>query len=95
MDENFSKGIFGLSKKDVETYVAGLKKDYEDELMEQTRQLQTMKAENDKLNERINKLLNEKHDVEIAKQNISDVLVKAELQAKQELMKCMQAGKRP
>ena len=42
-----------------------------------------MKAENEKLNERLNALLNEKKEVEMAKQNISDVLVRAELQAKQ------------
>lgn len=83
MEENFSKGIFGLNKKDVETYIASIKKDYEEELLEQTKQLQEMKAENEKLNERLNKLLNEKKEVEMAKQNISDVLVRAELQAKQ------------
>ena len=83
MEENFSKGIFGLNKKDVENYITTIKKDYEEELLEQTKQLQEMKAENEKLNDRLNKLLNEKREVEIAKQNISDVLVKAELQAKQ------------
>lgn len=83
MEENFSKGIFGLNKKDVDTYISNIKKNYEEELLEQTKQLQEMKVENDKLNERLNKLLNEKKEVEIAKQNISDVLVKAELQAKQ------------
>lgn len=83
MEENFSKGIFGLNKKDVDAYISNIKKNYEEELLEQTKQLQEMKAENDKLNERLNKLLNEKKEVEMAKQNISDVLVKAELQAKQ------------
>lgn len=83
MEENFSKGIFGLNKKDVENYITSIKKDYEEELLEQTKQLQEMKAENEKLNDRLNKLLNEKREVEMAKQNISDVLVKAELQAKQ------------
>lgn len=83
MEENFSKGIFGLNKKDVESYIAGIKKDYEDELLEQTKQLKEMKAENEKLNERLNKLLDEKKEVEMSKQNISNVLVKAELQAKQ------------
>ena len=83
MEENFSKGIFGLNKKDVESYISNIKKSYEDELLDQTKQLQEMKAENEKLNERLNKLLNEKKEVELAKQNISDVLVRAELQAKQ------------
>lgn len=83
MEENFSKGIFGLSKKDVEAYISNIKKDYEEELLEQTKQLKEMKAENEKLNERLNTLLNEKKEVEMAKQNISDVLVRAELQAKQ------------
>lgn len=83
MEENFSKGIFGLSKKNVENYIATIKEDYEKELLEQTKQLKEMKAENEKLNERLNTLLNEKKEVEMAKQNISDVLVRAELQAKQ------------
>lgn len=83
MEENFPKGLFGISKKDMESYVSDIKKSYEEELNEQTRQLKEMKAENTKLNERLNMLLNEKKEVEIAKQNISDVLVRAELQAKQ------------
>ena len=60
-----------------------MKEDYEKELMEQTKQLQEMKVENAKLNDRINTLLSERKEVEATKQNISDVLVKAELQAKQ------------
>lgn len=84
MDENnLPKGLFGFSKKDVEAYISSMKEDYEKELMEQTKQLQEMKVENAKLNDRINTLLNERKDVEATKQNISDVLVKAELQAKQ------------
>lgn len=84
MDENnLPKGLFGFNKKEVEAYIAGMKEDYEKELMEQTKQLQEMKVENAKLNDRINTLLNERKEVEATKQNISDVLVKAELQAKQ------------
>jgi len=84
MDENnLPKGLFGFNKKEVEAYISSMKDDYEKELMEQTKQLQEMKVENAKLNDRINTLLNERKDVEATKQNISDVLVKAELQAKQ------------
>ena len=84
MDENnLPKGLFGFNKKEVEAYIAGMKEDYEKELMEQTKQLQEMKVENAKLNDRINTLLNERKEVEATKQKISDVLVKAELQAKQ------------
>lgn len=84
MDENnLPKGLFGFNKKEVEAYISSMKEDYEKELMEQTKQLQEMKVENAKLNDRINTLLNERKDVEATKQNISDVLVKAELQAKQ------------
>ena len=84
MDENNSpKGLFGFNKKEVEAYISSMKEDYEKELMEQTKQLQEMKVENAKLNDRINTLLNERKEVEATKQNISDVLVKAELQAKQ------------
>lgn len=84
MDENnLPKGLFGFNKKEVETYISSMKEDYEKELMEQTKQLQEMKVENAKLNDRINTLLNERKEVEATKQNISDVLVKAELQAKQ------------
>lgn len=83
MEENLSKGLFGLNKKEVEAYINGIKDDYEKELLEQTKQLQDMKAENARLNERINALLSERKEVEANKQNISDVLVKAEAQAKQ------------
>lgn len=84
MDENnLPKGLFGFNKKEVEAYISSMKEDYEKELMEQTKQLQEMKVENAKLNDRINNLLNERKDVEATKQNISDVLLKAELQAKQ------------
>ena len=84
MDENnLPKGLFGFNKKEVEAYISSMKEDYEKELMEQTKQLQEMKVENAKLNDRINTLLNERKEVEATKQNISDVLVKAELQAKQ------------
>ncbi len=85
MDENnnLSKGLFGFNKKEVEAYISSMKEDYEKELMEQTKQLQEMKVENAKLNDRINTLLSERKDVEATKQNISDVLVRAELQAKQ------------
>lgn len=83
MDENnLPKGLFGLNKKEVEAYINNIKDDYEKELMEQTKQLQEMKVENAKLNDRINNLLNERKELEASKQNISDVLLKAELQAK-------------
>jgi cell division septum initiation protein DivIVA len=82
-DNNLPKGLFGLSKKDVEAYVSGIKNSYEKEIMEQTKQLQEMKIENAKLNEKINTLMNEKKDVEASKANISDVLIRAEEQAKQ------------
>ena len=42
-----------------------------------------MKNENSKLNDRINQLLNDRKEIEEAKKNISDVLFKAEQQAKQ------------
>ena len=39
MDENnLPKGLFGLNKKEVESYIASIKGDYEKELMEQTKQ---------------------------------------------------------
>ena len=84
MDENnLPKGLFGLNKKEVESYIASIKGDYEKELMEQTKQLQDMKNENIKLNEKLQALLKEKKDVDASKANISDVLLKAEQQAKQ------------
>ena len=82
-DNNLPKGIFGLNKKEVETYIANIKDDYESELLEQSKKMQELKNENIKLNERINSLLNEKKDVEASKANISDVLIRAEEQAKQ------------
>ena len=83
MDNNISKGLFGLNPKEVETYIEDLKQGYEEELGRQNSELQSMKAENIKLNERLNQFLNDKREIETAKQNISAVLFKAEEQAKQ------------
>ena len=83
MDENISKGLFGLNKKEVESYIAEIKKDYEQELRKQNQELLSMKTENTKLNDRINQLLSDRKEIEEAKKNISDVLFKAEQQAKQ------------
>jgi len=82
MEDNISKGLFGLNRKEVENYIAGMKADYENELKKQNSQLQAMKAENAKLNERLNELLNDKRAIDEAKANISEVLIKAEKQAK-------------
>lgn len=83
MEENISKGLFGLKRTDVENYIADLKKDYEAELRRQNQELLTMKNENAKLNERLNEILTDRREIEEAKKNISDVLFKAEQQAKQ------------
>lgn len=83
MEENISKGLFGLKRTDVENYIADLKKDYEAELRRQNQELLTMKNENAKLNERLNEFLTDRREIEEAKKNISDVLFKAEQQAKQ------------
>jgi len=82
-DTSLSKGLFGLNKKEVDAYIANIKDDYEKEIMDQTKQLQEMKVENAKLNDRLNALLNEKKQLEASKANISDVLLRAEEQAKQ------------
>lgn len=81
-DNNLPKGIFGLNKKEVESYIASIKSDYEKELMEQSKRLQEMKNENIKLNDKLNALMKEKENVEASKANISDVLIRAEEQAK-------------
>jgi cell division initiation protein len=60
-----------------------MKKDYENELRRQNQELLSMKSENAKLNDRLNELLSQKREIEEAKRNISDVLFKAEQQAKQ------------
>lgn len=83
MEDNISKGLFGLNRKDVENYIADMKKDYENELRRQNQELLSMKSENAKLNDRLNELLSQKREIEDAKRNISDVLFKAEQQAKQ------------
>ena len=83
MEDNISTGLFGLNRKDVENYIADLKKDYEDELRRQNQELLAMKTENSKLNERLNQLLSNQWELDEAKRNISDVLFKAEQQAKQ------------
>jgi cell division initiation protein len=83
MEENISKGLFGLKRTDVENYIADLRRDYEAELKRQNQELLSMKTENAKLNERLNEYLSDRREIEEAKKNISDVLFKAELQAKQ------------
>ena len=83
IEDNISKGLFGLNRKDVENYIADMKKDYENELRRQNQELLSMKSENAKLNDRLNELLSQKREIEEAKRNISDVLFKAEQQAKQ------------
>ena len=45
MDENISKGLFGLNKKEVESYIAEIKKDYEQELRKQNQELLSMFGE--------------------------------------------------
>ena len=82
MEENISKGLFGLNRKDVENYIADMKRDYEEELRRQNQELLAMKSENAKLNDRLNTLLMDKSEIEEAKRNISEVLFKAEQQAK-------------
>ena len=82
MEDNISKGLFGLNRKDVENYIADMKNDYENELKRQNQELLAMKSENAKLNERLSELLSDKNEIEEAKRNISDVLFKAEQQAK-------------
>ena len=84
MDENnLPKGLFGLNKKEVETYIVNIKKEYEDEVAELSSKLQEMKNENIKLTEKLNKLMKEKNDIEVSKANISDVLLRAQEQANQ------------
>ncbi len=83
MEDNISTGLFGLNRRDVENYIADLKKDYEEELRRQNQELLAMKTENSKLNERLNQLLSKQRELDEAKRNISDVLFKAEQQAKQ------------
>lgn len=82
MEDNISKGFFGLNRKDVELYIAEIRSDYEAELKKQNTELLAMKAENAKLNERLNEMLNDKRSVDEAKASISEVLIKAEQQAK-------------
>ena len=82
MEDNISKGLFGLNKKDVELYIAEIRSDYEAELKKQNTELLAMKAENAKLNERLNEMLNDKRTIEDTKASISEVLIKAEQQAR-------------
>lgn len=84
MEGSISKSLFGgLDRRDVENYIADMKNDYEEELKKQNQELLAMKSENSKLNERLNQLLSDKNEIEEAKKNISDVLFKAQQQAKQ------------
>ena len=82
MEDNISKGLFGLNRKDVELYIAEIRSDYEAELKKQNTELLAMKAENAKLNERLNEMLNDKRSIDEAKASISEVLIRAEQQAK-------------
>ena len=82
MEDNISKGLFGLNKRDVELYIAEIRSDYEAELKKQNTELLAMKAENAKLNERLNEMLNDKRTIDETKASISEVLIRAEQQAK-------------
>ena len=44
MDDNISKGLFGLNRKEVELYIAEIRSDYEAELKKQNTELLAMKA---------------------------------------------------
>ena len=67
MEDNISTGLFGLNRRDVENYIADLKKDYEEELRRQNQELLAMKTENSKLNERLNQLLSNQRELDEAK----------------------------
>ena len=82
MEDNISKGLFGLNRREVENYIQGIKNDYESELKRQNAELLAMKSENARLNERLNELLNNKKAIDEARTSISDVLIRAEQQAK-------------
>ena len=82
MEDNFSKGLFGLNRKEVEAYITTIRNDYEAELKKQNTELLAMKAENARLNERLNEILKDKQMIDDTKANISDVLIKAQQQAK-------------
>ncbi len=82
MDDNISKGLFGLNRKEVENYIYGMRSNYEAELKRQNSELMAMKAENARLTESLNEMMNAKKSVDEAKFNISEVLIKAEQQAK-------------
>ena len=42
MEDNISKGLFGLNRKEVENYIASIKDDYETELKRQNTELLAM-----------------------------------------------------
>ena len=69
MEDNISTGLFGLNRRDVENYIADLKKDYEEELRRQNQELLAMKTENSKLNERLNQLLSNQRELDEATRN--------------------------
>lgn len=82
MEDNISKGLFGLNRKEVENYIDSIKSDYEAELKRQNTELLAMKSENARLNELLTEMTNNKKAVDEARASISDVLIKAEQQAK-------------
>lgn len=82
MEDNISKGLFGLNRKEVENYIDSIKSDYEAELKRQNTELLAMKSENARLNELLTEMTNNKKAVDDARASISDVLIKAEQQAK-------------
>ena len=79
MEDNISKGLFGLNRKDVENYIADMKKDYENELRRQNQELLAMKSENAKLNDRLNELLTQKREIEDAKTVTAVLMAKVKL----------------
>lgn len=79
---DISKGMFGLNRKQVETYILDLEADFKLQLLEKDKLIEQIKADNEKLLNRVTNFEDMEHQLKIEKENITSVLLKAETQAK-------------
>ena len=63
MEDNISTGLFGLNRRDVENYIADLKKDYEEELRRQNEESKRKEIELD------NQLFEKENEIKRIKRN--------------------------
>lgn len=82
-DMGISKGLFGLDKNQVNQYIADLKADYDVIISQKDNEIETLKKENQRLNEVLKDFEENKEKIKQDKEAIACVLLKAQEQANQ------------